>query len=200
MRVTRLAGQRIISQEDTDIKTIALGGQFVMGFTGLARIGGLRIEAWVSRVLMGVKLEAHFETLRQEIEKALIREGHAGKMPHAFLAVGYAALQRGGSVYPLSIMISNSLDGSGRFSAGAPVCSTFGMSVERLYNRRQLIIPVGYQIHPTALQALEYRIRIVVRGDPGNPALTVWPLLTALLDTARRSSGYVGTTALFAHA
>jgi hypothetical protein len=198
MRVTRRAGQKIISQEDTDIKTIALGGQFVMGFTGLARLGGLRIEAWVSRVLTGVKLETYFEILRQEIEEAFIRERQAGKIPHAFLAVGYSSLQPGGPAYPLSITISNSFDAKGRFSASAPVSSTFGMSVEQLYNRRQLIIHVGHPMHPTALQALEHRLRIVVRGDPGNPALTVWPLLTALRDTARRSSGYVGTTALFA--
>jgi 20S proteasome alpha/beta subunit len=43
-RVTKRVGSRIVSQEDTDTKVVALGGQFLMGFTGLARIGGFRVE------------------------------------------------------------------------------------------------------------------------------------------------------------
>jgi hypothetical protein len=78
------------------------------------------------------------------------------------------------------------------------VSQRFGISVERLENRRQLIVPAGWPVHKTALTAVEHRIRLVVRGDLGNPALTVGPLLMALHDTARRSRGYVGTAAIFA--
>jgi hypothetical protein len=197
-RMTVKIGTRIVSQEDTDTKTIALGGQFLMGFTGLARIDKLRIEVWVGRVLNGVKLENYFEVLRQEIEAAFVRECQAGRMPHAFLAVGYASLRPGGPVYPLCVTISNSFDHRGRFSTAVPVSPQFRISVERLANRRQLIVPVGHPVHETTLRALEQRIRVVVRGDPSNPALTVWPLLTALHDTAKRSRGYVGRDALFA--
>jgi len=42
-RITTKVGIRIVSQEDTDTKAIALGGQFLMGFTGLARIDGLSV-------------------------------------------------------------------------------------------------------------------------------------------------------------
>jgi hypothetical protein len=197
-RVTVEIGTRIVSQEDTDTKTIALGGQFLMGFTGLARIGKLRIEVWVGRVLKGVKLEDYFEVLRRETEAAFVRERQAGRMPHVFLAVGYASLRPAGPVHPLCLTISNSLDRRGRFSTAVPVSSQFGISVERLANRRQLIVPAGCRVHETTLRALEHRIRVVVRGDPSNPALTVWPLLTALHDTAKRSCGYVGRDVLFA--
>jgi len=44
----------------------------------------------------------------------------------------------------------------------------------------------------------DFGIRIVARGDPSNPVLTVGPLLMALRDTSRRSSGFVGTAAVFA--
>lgn len=143
-RVTVKSGTRIVSQEDTDTKTIALGGQFLMGFTGLARIDKLRIEVWVGSVLNGVKLENYFEVLRREIEAAFVRERQAGRLPHAFLAVGYASLRPGGPVYALRVTISNSFDHRGRFSTAVPVSPQFRISVERLANRRQLIVPVGH--------------------------------------------------------
>jgi len=139
MRVTRLAGGRIISQEDTDAKSIVLGGEFLMGFTGLARIDGLRIEAWISPVLDGVPTENYFEVLRQKIEEAFLRVGQAGRIPHAFLAVGYGSLEPGEAVQPLSVTISNSFDAAGTFSPGARVSMQFGISVEKLGNRRQLV-------------------------------------------------------------
>ena len=198
MRVTRLAGGRIISQEDTDTKSIVLGGQFLMGFTGLARIEGLRIEAWISPVLDGVPTENYFEVLRQKIEEAFLQEGQAGRIPHAFLAVGYGSLEPGEAVQPLSVTISNSFDAAGTFSPDARVSTQFAISVEKLGNRRQLVTCAGYPMHDTVRRALAQRIRVVAKGSPGNPALTVWPLLTALRDTARRSDGFVGATALFA--
>lgn len=197
-RVTTRVGTRIVSQEDTDVKAIALGGQFLMGFTGLARMDGRRIEAWASSVLRDVKPEDYFEVLRQKIEEAFVRDGQAGKMPHAFVAVGYASLQPGGPVYPLSVTVSNSFDSGGRFSTAVPVSPQFSISIERLGNRRQLIVPAGHPVHKTALRALEHRIRVVVRGEPSNPALTVGSLLMALRDTSRRSGGFVGTAAMFA--
>jgi hypothetical protein len=199
MRVTRLADGRIISQEDTDTKSIVLGGQFLMGFTGLARIDGLRIEAWISPVLDGVPTENYFEVLRQKIEEAFFREDKAaGRIPHAFLAVGYGSLEPGETLQPLSVTISNSFDAAGTFSPHAHVSMQFRIKIEKLGNRRQLVTCVGYPMHDTARRALAHRIRVVAKGSPGNPALTVWPLLTALRDTARRSDGYVGGTALFA--
>ena len=44
-------------QEDTDTKTFNLFGQFLMGFTGLARIGGYRVERWVADILRDVPTE-----------------------------------------------------------------------------------------------------------------------------------------------
>jgi hypothetical protein len=45
-------GTRIVSQEDTDTKTIALGGQFLMGFTGLARIDSCALRSGLAACLM----------------------------------------------------------------------------------------------------------------------------------------------------
>lgn len=54
-------------------------------------------------------------------------------------------------------------------------------------------------MHDTTKRALAHRIRVVVKGDPSNPALSAGPLVMALRDTARRSNGYVGRAALFAN-
>ena len=54
-------------QEDTDIKTFNLFGQFLMGFTGFARIGGFRMERWVADVLRGVPTEEYFNVLFREM-------------------------------------------------------------------------------------------------------------------------------------
>lgn len=66
-RITTTGGGKPKRQEDSDIKTFNLYGQFIMGFTGLARIDGLRMEAWVSKVLTGVPAHEYFTVLRDEI-------------------------------------------------------------------------------------------------------------------------------------
>jgi hypothetical protein len=147
---------------------------------------------------MDVPHEDYFQVLRQEIEQAFVREGLAGRLPHAFLAVGYAALRPDRPVFPLCITVSNSLDGRGRFSTATPASPEFRISVERLGNQRQLVVPAGWPVSQAVLRSLERRIRTVIRGDPSNPALSVEPLLIALRDTARRSAGHVGTAAIFA--
>ena len=65
-----------------------LNGQLIMGFTGLARIGGVRMEKWVFDVLSGVPANEHLLTLTKETGSAFRKYGRVGKLPHAFLGVG----------------------------------------------------------------------------------------------------------------
>lgn len=167
-----------------------------MGFTGLARIDGLRMEAWVSKVLAGVPTHDYFTVLRDEIDATFHRLRHAGKIPHAFLAAGYASLSPGGRIYPLSIAISNSVDREGHLPTET-VASSFKIYLDPLGNRRHAIYSAGWPMRDTTKQALEHRIRVVTKGDASNPHLTVMPLVMALRDTARRSSEHVGRSALF---
>lgn len=166
-----------------------------MGFTGLARIDGLRMEAWVSKVLTGIPTHDYFNVLRDEIDAAFHRLRHAGKIPHAFLAAGYASLTPGGRIYPLSIAISNSVDREGHLPTET-VSSSFKIYLDPLGNRRHAIYSAGWPMRDTTKQALERRIRFVTKGDASNPHLTVMPLVMALRDTARRSSEHVGRSAL----
>jgi hypothetical protein len=130
-------------QEDTDTKTFNMFGQFLMGFTGLTRIDGLRVERWVGKVLNGVPSTEYFRVLSKEIDAAFQRLGHSGKIPHAFLAVGYASLRPGGYGYAISVLISNSIDHEGQFSPEA-LSKSFHIYYDALGNRRQAIQTVGW--------------------------------------------------------
>jgi len=90
-----------------------------MGFTGLARIGGFRIERWAADVLRDVPTEEYFNVLTREIGVAFDRLRPSDRKPHAFLATGYASLQPGDRVHPRNVVISNSIDNDGNFSASA---------------------------------------------------------------------------------
>lgn len=195
-RTTWTQGTTIKRQEDADIKTFNLFGQFVMGFTGPARIDGLRMEAWVSKILTNVPQEDYFEALRREIDVAFRRLRYSGNLPHAFLACGYAALKPGGRAYPMQIVVSNSIDRTGNFSTDA-VSPTFKVYFDVLGNRQRVISSVGWPMREPTMRALDHRIRVVTKGDPSNPRLAVTPLVLALRDTARLSKNYVGRSALF---
>ena len=115
-RMTERRGSQLIRQEDTDTKTFNLCGHFLMGFTGLARIGGHRMERWVAEKLTGVNTNDYFTVLAHEITKAFQDSGQTGRMPHALLAVGFERVTPTGDLRPMSIIVSNSLDSQGEFS------------------------------------------------------------------------------------
>jgi hypothetical protein len=196
-RVTERRDMRITRQEDTDTKTFNICGHFLMGFTGLARIDGHRIERWVVDVLAGVDTKDYFEVLREEIDSAFHRLGYAGLIPHAFLAVGFARVRPTDDLRPLSIVISNSLDQENRFSSGA-LGSDFKIHAEPLGNRRQQVLAVGWPVSDDDMATLDYRVRIAARGEPTNPALSLAPLVLALRATADRSQDHVGHSVLYA--
>ena len=196
-RTTWKVGTKITRQEDTDTKTFSLCGQFLMGFTGLARIDKLRMERWVADVLGKVPPEQYFTTLTDEIQKTFDRLKVSGKQAHAFLAVGYASPQLGADIEPVCVTVSNYLDSSNNLAVAA-LGPRFRMHIEPLGNRRQLIRSAGWPMGNTTVEALTHRIRIAAKGEPGNPALSAWPLMMALRDTARRSNNSVGDNMLFA--
>lgn len=67
------------TQEDIDTKTFNLFGQFLMGFTGFARIGGFRMERWVADVLRGVPTEEYLNVLFREIGAIFNRLRRSGR-------------------------------------------------------------------------------------------------------------------------
>ena len=194
--MTERIRNKITRQEDTDTKTFNICGHFLMGFTGLARIDGHRMERWVVEVLSGVEAADYFKVLTDDITAAFRRLGHTGRIPHAFLAVGFARDRQTGDLRPLSIIISNSFDSDGNFSVSS-VGDAFQLRAEPLGNRRQLVRSVGWPVADDTASTLDYRIRVAARGEPLNPALTVAPLALAIRDTARTSQDSVGESILF---
>jgi hypothetical protein len=191
-RVTWSDGRRV----DTDTKTFNLYGQFLMGFTGLARINGFRMERWVADALRGVPTDEYFNVLAQKIGAAFDRLRPSDRKPQAFLATGYASLKPGGRVYPMNVVISNSINNNGDFSASA-MQREFTIYMEPLGNRKHLVRSVGWPMPDKVRKILEHKIRVVTRGDPFNPERAAGPLVYALRETAAKSKEYVGKAALF---
>jgi hypothetical protein len=184
-------------QEDTDTKTFNLFGQFLMGFTGYATINDLRMEQWVADILGSVAPDDYFNVLAQEISAIFSRLPASKRIPQAFLATGYASLQRGGRVHPMNVIISNSIDDQGNYSACA-LQPEFTVFMEPLGNMRQLMRSVGWPMPGKNRQILEHQIRVVVKADPSNPERAAGPLVYALRETATKSHECVGKSALFA--
>jgi hypothetical protein len=184
-------------QEDSDTKTFNLFGQFLMGFTGFARIGGFRVERWAADVLRGVPAEEYFNVLFREIGAVFDRLRPSERKPQAFLATGYASLQPGGRIHPMNVVISNSIDNNGNFSASA-LQREFTAYMEPLGNMRHVVRSVGYPMPDNVRQVLEHKIRVVTKADPSNPERAAGPLVYALRETAEKSRGWVGKAVLFA--
>lgn len=116
-----------------------------MGFTGLARIDGYRMERRLADTLSGVEHRDYFEAIAEDFTAIFKRLGHAGVMPHAFLAVGFARTGSDPSLKPLSIKVSNCMDQYGRWSSDK-VGQDFEVRYEPLRNRRQQLSAAGWTV------------------------------------------------------
>jgi len=150
-------------------------------------------------VLRGIPANEYLPALTKEIGSAFRRYGHVGKMPHAFLGVGYSDSYPNGQ--PLGAVITNctvrdETSQQPEFST-TKLAGEFSLYVESLGNRRAIVRSVGHPVRSSTMQALQHRIRVVTKGDPSNPRLAMGPLVTALRSTARHSCGFVGESALF---
>jgi hypothetical protein len=196
MRISYVdATNKIGKQEDSDIKTICLNGRLLLGFTGLARIDGKRIESWLSDILGAVPAEDYVDTIGREISEVFGKKKLAGELPHAFLMVGFLS-DASESLAPVAILISNSHDTDWRFTPGE-ISPNFRTSLRRLENQRQRILTVGWPVKEKVLRKAENAVRHVVRGEPRRPFMTLDPLARLIRETARNRPGLVGESVLF---
>jgi hypothetical protein len=182
---------------DSDTKTFNLFGQFLMGFTGFARIDGFRMEKWVADILRGVPPEEYFNVLFRGIGAVFDRIPPSKRKSQAFLATGFASFQPGGRIYPMNVIISNSIDNEGNYKNSA-LQQEFTVYIEPLGNRRQWVRAVGYPMSDKIKQVLEHKIRVVAKADPFNPERAAGPLVYALREVAKESNEWVGNATLFA--
>jgi hypothetical protein len=122
-RITWKIGGASQRWEDTENKAIVLVGQFIMGYTGFARLGQVKTEQWVLETLRSVDPPSYFTALAAEAQTAVKAMGQPlERSGHAFAAVGYLPRRPDGSgeLQPVGITVSNAL-GDGEYGVWAPV-------------------------------------------------------------------------------
>jgi len=99
------------SYEDSENKAIVLAGTFLMGYTGFARLGGVKTEQWVCDQLGSEEPSNYFKILAQESTEAVAALGQETKdSGHAFVAVGFANTPYSpDKPEPVGVTISNAL-------------------------------------------------------------------------------------------
>jgi hypothetical protein len=110
-RITWEIGGASTRWEDTENKAVVLAGHFLMGYTGFARLGGVKTEQWVVEKLVGVDPSSYFSVLAAEAEPVV----RAMKQPlersgHAFVAVGYGRFRTDpAALHASAVTVSNAL-------------------------------------------------------------------------------------------
>lgn len=120
-RVTWIEDGVPVRWEDTENKAIVLGWQFVMGYTGFARLGGVPTDRWVIDTIGDAHPRTYFEVLASEATTAVKAMGEPLESSgHAFVAVGYAPEADDPTTpHPLAVTVSNAL-GRGKYRAWDP--------------------------------------------------------------------------------
>ncbi len=92
-RITWTIGGARDRTEDTENKAVVLCGHFLMGYTGFARLGGVKTERWIVETLSDIPDPSdYFRVLSVEAQRAVaaLKQPRA-RSGHAFVAVGFAA-------------------------------------------------------------------------------------------------------------
>jgi hypothetical protein len=122
-RITWEIGGASQRWEDTENKAVVLAGHFLMGYTGFARLGGVKTERWVVEKLCRVEPGfAYFKTLTIETERAVKALGQPlHRSGHAFVAVGYGATRADpeGPLRATCVTVTNAL-GDGTYGTWTP--------------------------------------------------------------------------------
>jgi hypothetical protein len=184
--------------EDSDTKTFNMYGHFLMGFTGIARFGGHRMERWVAEALGGVEPREYNLKLRN----ALIEEFR--RLPpryrdirQAFLSVGFLKNSETGRTRAAKALVSNSLDSEEKWSTKVPV-SKFEAVAEPLGNRRQLFTAVGYPMKRDLIRQANDLLRKISQQYPDDPLPAAQILVQCLRYTADVSDNLDGSNAMVA--
>jgi hypothetical protein len=128
-RITWQIGGASTKWEDTENKAVVLAGHFLMGYTGFARLGGVKTEQWVVQKLVEVDPGSYFSAMATEAELAVRHmKQPLERSGHAFVAVGYGRFRADpDALHALCITVSNAL-GDGEYGRWDPAPQ---FSVER---------------------------------------------------------------------
>lgn len=107
-RITRTRDGQIIEQHDSDTKVFVLDRQYVVGYSGVARFGGERMEDWLAGKLASVSPVDRLNVLQAEMENA-VHEFDTYHEVISFVGVGFRSNSFGPPI-PHAWILSNALD------------------------------------------------------------------------------------------
>lgn len=196
-RVTSFVGGELISQEDTGMKTFLLGGQHLMGYTGVARFGSKSMEDWLVKPLSGVPTTEMPEAIRSAIQAVFAARTRLAVVPHVFCVAGFDVVPgSGGTTYrPVIRLISNCLSDSGALDYDI-VRASFRIEEVHLGNRKQIIGAVGHRVPQELLRGLQRYVRIALKANPLDPELIYGQMVALVRQVAVASAGTVGESVL----
>lgn len=189
-RISWRQGGRQVTRTDSDTKSFVLNGQFIMGFTGVARVLQTRMERLVAECLVDVRPQEYFTTLADCFSRTLIDQNLRHE-PLSFLAIGFMAKAKvpsvGQRLDPVAILVSNSQVIEGCKIRSRTGVSDFTVSSFYLENRRHTVVSVGQPVPPELSKQLERWLRVLVKGGVENPYLAADSVVRVLRATAAKN-------------
>ena len=192
---TTSSGQRILSQDDSDTKTVLLDRKYSMGYAGLGRIRHCdetgevrfrqRMEAWLLDALSGAgETGDYFQILAERCGELFSRQKFV--FPHMFLAAGYASVGSRGATDAELVMITN--------SRRRP--HTFNITHTPLGDEKFLLRHVGESLTVQQSRRLKRALSSSVKRRPRQPLSVVDDFVSVMREVAKASEGRVGETFL----
>lgn len=189
-RITTQSFGKLGSQFDSDGKSFIFGGPSLAGFSGLATLGGLRMEMWLSRELVGQPDDRVPHVLAEKLTEARRKAPRPQDVTIAFLGVGFRFV--GGKPTPQAWLVSNALDDDEEYSPDW-VDTEFKVVWKPSEYGKVKIRHIGEPVDAVALRMAEDAIAQNVVQAPTDPR-TIFDNLEALnAMVAHASDGRVGT-------
>lgn len=195
-RVTRMRGGRAVSFEDEAMKTFLLNGQLLMGYTGIAEVGGTPMDFWVAERLAGHDPLRWPEILCEAMQEHYQKTPAVRGIPHHFRLMGFGYKPGRALRIPMGIEISNCSwrEAGGRVQAVG--VRDFQVTNNVFGNHRMLVGAVGAPYAHRAIRELEKSLKFAQRASPTRVAATFEPMLKFHGSVAALSGGTVGETAV----
>jgi hypothetical protein len=195
-RVTRMVGGRAVSFEDEAMKTFLLNGQLLMGYTGLAEIGGKPMDFWAAERLAGHDPLRWPKILSDGMQEYYRKTPAVRGIPHHFRLLGFGYRPGRALRIPMGIEISNCTwrEAGGRVQAFS--VGDFQVLNNVFGNHQMLVGAVGASYAHRALRELERSLKFAYRANRNRVATTFEPMLEFHRSVAARSGGTVGETAV----
>jgi hypothetical protein len=182
---------RVIS--DRENKSIVLYEQMIMGYTGLAYLGGMPTDRWIVQTLIGVPPAKSATVLAAETAAAIKAMRLEDRYrSHAYLAVGWLMDRATERRIPTSLLISNFHDEQGR---RIPPQDSFAVVRRSIGGSRVGVRAVGVPLSITDIRALRRKVGNSSRLSPNRPDGII-KNLTETLQAVASSDPSVGSEML----